>query len=66
MEPTVLLALPKEFVLRIFIALKNQLSSAGFKSENLGSNVKYATTRPQRTTTERLLKRKYAKNFIND
>jgi hypothetical protein len=33
---------PKEVVLRIFIALKNRSSSAGFEPANLGSNGKHA------------------------
>jgi hypothetical protein len=33
--------LPKEVVLRIFIALQNQPSSAGFEPANLGSNGKH-------------------------
>jgi hypothetical protein len=34
---------PKEVVLRIFITLKNPLSSAGFEPENLGSSGKHAS-----------------------
>jgi hypothetical protein len=33
---------PKEVVLRIFIALKNPSSSAGFEAANLGSSGKHA------------------------
>jgi hypothetical protein len=39
-------------VLRIFIALKNPSSSAGFKLANLGSNVKHVTFRPPRETNK--------------
>jgi hypothetical protein len=33
---------PKKGVLRIFVALKNQSSSAGFEPPNLESNIKHA------------------------
>jgi hypothetical protein len=36
-------SVPKEVVQRIFIALENLSSSAGFEPANLGSNYKHAT-----------------------
>jgi hypothetical protein len=39
-------SLPKDVVLRIFVTLKNPLSSAEFEPVNLRSSGKHATTRP--------------------
>ena len=39
-------SLPKEGVLRIFFALKNQTASAGFEPANLGTKGQHATCRP--------------------
>jgi hypothetical protein len=41
-------SLPKEVMLEIFIAIKNQWTLAEFESMNLGSKGKYAATRPMR------------------
>jgi hypothetical protein len=43
-------SVPKEVVLRIFVALKNPSSSAGFEPTSLGSSGKHATTIPPRAT----------------
>ena len=39
-------SLPKEGVLRIFSALKNPTTSAGFEPANLGTKAQHATSRP--------------------
>ena len=39
-------SLPKEGVLRIFFALKNLTTSAGFEPANLGTKGQHATSRP--------------------
>jgi hypothetical protein len=40
---------PKEGVLRIFFALKNPTSSAGFEPTNLGTKGQHATSRPPKS-----------------
>ena len=39
-------SLPREGVLRIFLALKNPTTSAGFEPANLGTKGQHATSRP--------------------
>ena len=38
--------LPKEGVLRVFLALKNPTASAGFEPANVGNKGQHATSRP--------------------
>ena len=42
-------SLPKEGVLRIFIALKNPTASAGFEPANLGIRGQHATSAPPKS-----------------
>ena len=41
-------SLPKEDMLRIFLALKNPTASAGFEPANLGNKGQHATSRPSK------------------
>ena len=43
---------PKEGVLRIFFAFKNQTTSVGFEPANLGTKGQHATPRPQKSYVE--------------
>jgi hypothetical protein len=43
--------LPKEGVMRIFLALKNPTTSAGFEPANLGFKGQHTTSRPPKTLT---------------
>ena len=48
-------SLPKEDMLRIFLALKNPTASAGFEPANLGNKGQHATARPSKPLTLRAL-----------
>ena len=56
--------LPKEGVLRIFLALKNSTNSAGFQPANLGTKGQHSTSRPPKPFSELIITEEHSSAYV--